>query len=80
MQLRINRYLRLVASHFREAQCISVSGPDGTKVGTDLHINMGGMLNADTGRAAVGVPQVAPHACYSAGDCGETLAGLTLLI
>ena len=54
MQLRINRYLRLVASHFREAQCISVSGPDGTKVGTDLHINMSGMLNTDPGRAATG--------------------------
>jgi hypothetical protein len=45
---------------FEPEQFLSICGPDGSKVGTDLAINMAAVLGADCSKVALAFPQVWP--------------------
>ncbi|CAK0815094.1 unnamed protein product [Prorocentrum cordatum] len=47
-----------------DARCVSIAGPDGTKVGTDLSITMGVVMDQRSGVCAVAPPQV-PTECLT---------------
>ena len=56
-QIELTRYLR-ATEEAMVGQVLALSGPDGTKVGTDLFITMSALMNPDTGLVAVAAPQV----------------------
>lgn len=54
----LHRYREACRREFGTPQFVSMAGPDGTKVGTDLSIQIGVLLNPVIGVAAVAPPQV----------------------
>ena len=54
----LGHYIRCAKHEFKNANIISISGPDCTKIGTDLNISMMYVMNCETGKIAVATPQV----------------------
>ena len=53
----LGRYLQATGKLISGRQCLSLAGPDGTKVGTDFSVSMAAFLEPETKQAAVAIPQ-----------------------
>ena len=51
------RYQKASVRSLVECQNLSVCGPDGVKVGTDLVVNFSAFMNQSTGVTSIAVPQ-----------------------
>ena len=49
----------------QDKRCISLAGPDGTKIGTDFQVVFAAVVDGDTNVAAIAVPQDGAASCAS---------------
>jgi hypothetical protein len=53
----VYRYLS-ASAHNMDSQFLAMSGPDNTKIGTDLNLTMSALMNSSSKVVALGAPQV----------------------